>query len=156
MKSDRLKPAFVETMPDTLEDGVLYVSMQYAMTIHRCACGCGREVVAPLAPASWIMTFDGVNVSLEPSIGNWSFPCRSHYWVRRGQILWAGTMSRKEIGEGRRRDAVLRSADAESLVAAASDVHVRQIEAAEVGPEAETARGWKQIAGGYWKRWFKR
>ena len=152
MRSDRLIPVFVETMPDTLENGVLYVSMQYAMTIHRCACGCGHEVVAPLAPTSWIMTFDGVNISLEPSIGNWSFPCRSHYWVRRGRIRWAGVMSQNEINEGRRRDTVLQSADAGSLVV---DVRLAQVEAVEGKPVVGSIENWWQLLGDRWKRWLK-
>lgn len=155
MRSVRLNPVFVETMPDTLEEGVLYVSVQYAMTIHRCACGCGHEVVAPLAPTSWIMTFDGVNVSLDPSIGNWSFPCRSHYWVRRGRIQWAGMMSQEDINEGRRRDSILQSVETEPLVVNASDVVEQPVEAAEAGPETESAKNWWQLLGDRWKRWWK-
>ncbi|MGW5416889.1 DUF6527 family protein [Actinomadura geliboluensis] len=28
-------------------------------------------------------------MSLDPSIGNWSLPCRSHYGVRRGRVQQA-------------------------------------------------------------------
>ncbi len=104
-----LSPRFVENIPDALEAGVLYVSMVYATTIHRCACGCGREVVATLSPTDWQLFFDGENVSLEPSIGNWSFPCRSHYWIRGGAIRWAPEMSQREIQTGRARDRALKS-----------------------------------------------
>jgi hypothetical protein len=155
VRSVRLNPVFVETMPDTLEEGVLYASMQYAMTIHRCACGCGHEVVAPLAPTSWIMTFDSVNVSLDPSIGNWSFPCRSHYWVRRGRIQWAGVMSQEDINEGRRLDSILRSVETESLVVSAPNVVEQPVEAVEAGPESESAKNWWQLLGDRWKRWWK-
>jgi Family of unknown function (DUF6527) len=73
---------FVEFMPKLLDDGVLYVSMTYATASHRCFCGCGMKVVTPLSPTDWRLTFDGDSLSLHPSIGNWSYPCRSHY-IRR-------------------------------------------------------------------------
>lgn len=141
MRSDRLKPIFVETMPDNLEDGALYVSMQYAMTIHRCACGCGHEVVAPLAPTSWTMTFDGANISLEPSIGNWSLPCRSHYLIRRGRVRWADMISQEAIDRGRCRDAISRSSNVESLDVSAPDVFEEPTKAVE----ADFARNWWQL-----------
>lgn len=104
MKSMVLKPLFVESFPDLIDDDVLYVSMSFASAVHRCACGCGQEVVTPLSPTDWKLYFDGENVSLEPSIGNWGFPCRSHYWIRGGKIRWSGSMSESEIYGGRARD----------------------------------------------------
>ena len=80
---------FVEFIPDMIEEGKLYVSIEYATTVHKCCCGCGKEVVTPLSPTDWKLIFDGKTVSLDPSIGNWSFPCRSHYWIRNNWALWA-------------------------------------------------------------------
>ena len=84
-----LKHMFVEFIPDRLESGALYVSMAFATVAHRCCCGCGSEVVTPLSPTDWKLIFDGESVSLEPSIGNWSFPCQSHYWITGGKIRWS-------------------------------------------------------------------
>jgi len=84
-----LRHRFVENIPEVLEQGVLYVSIPYRTMVHRCACGCGEEVVTPIGPSAWKMTYDGGGVSIAPSIGNWSLPCRSHYWIKRSQILWA-------------------------------------------------------------------
>ncbi|WP_409050732.1 DUF6527 family protein [Variovorax guangxiensis] len=78
--------------------------MSYAVAAHRCACGCGREVVTPLSPTDWKLIFDGENVSLEPSIGSWSFPCRSHYFIRQGKVKWAANMSEDMIQRGRKKD----------------------------------------------------
>jgi hypothetical protein len=61
---------FVEFIPDAIEEGKIYVSIGYATAIHKCACGCGREVVTPLSPTDWKLIFDGKTVSLDPSIGN--------------------------------------------------------------------------------------
>lgn len=92
-----LRHAFVEFIPEVLDDGVLYISVTYATVTHRCCCGCGREVVTPLSPSDWRLIFDGQSVSLEPSIGNWSFPCRSHYWITRGQVRWAEQWSKERV-----------------------------------------------------------
>lgn len=100
----RLDHEFVDVIPEKPEPGRLYVCMQYATAVHLCCCGCGREVVTPLSPAQWRMSFDGESVSLHPSIGNWSLPCRSHYVIRNGRVLTAGRWTDEEIEQGRSRD----------------------------------------------------
>jgi hypothetical protein len=101
---------FVEHVPDQLQDGMLYISIPFATVVHRCCCGCGREVVTPLSPTDWRLTFDGESVSLHPSIGNWSFPCRSHYWIERSRVRWAPSWSREEIDAGRAVDRAAKAA----------------------------------------------
>jgi hypothetical protein len=101
---------FVDLVPEQLEDGVLYVSIPFATAIHRCCCGCSREVVTPLTPTDWRVTFDGETVSLRPSIGNWGFPCRSHYWIERGEVRWARSMSPAAIADGRAADRAAKAA----------------------------------------------
>ena len=105
MKSHSIEPQFVEFMPVTLQEGVLYVSMTYATTTHLCACGCGNKVVLPLGPADWQLYFDGERVSLTPSIGNWQFSCQSHYWIQGNSVYWAGRWNKRQIEAGRLRDA---------------------------------------------------
>lgn len=92
---------FVEFIPDELKECTVYVSIRYKTVIHLCCCGCGREVVTPLSPAAWKLLFDGVSVSLYPSIGNWNLPCKSHYWIDRNRVKWSGTWSAVEIEAGR-------------------------------------------------------
>lgn len=89
--------SFVEYIPQNLEDGVLYISTKYATAVHKCCCGCGSEVVTPLSPKDWYLVFDGRSVSLYPSIGNWSLACRSHYWIKNSEVVWARKWSDKEI-----------------------------------------------------------
>lgn len=104
MRKSRFPPEFVEFMPDEVQGGVLYVSMIHAIALHRCACGCGREVVTPLSPTGWQLYFDGKSITLTPSIGNWEFPCRSHYWIRSGSVCWAEDMPQWRIDQNRARD----------------------------------------------------
>jgi hypothetical protein len=75
----KLSHKFIEVIPEYLEDGILYISIEHCVAIHKCACGCGKEVVTPISPNRWKLIFDGETVSLNPSIGNWSFKCQSHY-----------------------------------------------------------------------------
>ena len=93
----RLRHEFVDYIPEELDDSVLYVSIRFGTVVHRCACGCGEEVVTPLGPAEWKLTYDGRTISLAPSIGNWSFRCRSHYWVDEGSVRWARGFSGDEV-----------------------------------------------------------
>ena len=116
----RLCHKFVDYIPDQMDDGVLYVSIRFGTVVHKCACGCGQEVVTPLGPAEWQFTYDGRTISLAPSIGNWSFPCRSHYWIEDGNVLWARKFSGDEISLVRlkartRRDGHYRTGSSEVI-----------------------------------------
>lgn len=104
MKTDRLEPEFVDLIPTEVREGVLYVSMEYATTVHLCPSGCGNKVVLPLSPAEWRLTYDGEAITLSPSVGNWQYPCRSHYWVRGNQIITAKPWTERQIEQGRQRD----------------------------------------------------
>lgn len=95
---------FVGFIPSELKEGTIYVSMRFGTASHLCACGCGNKVVTPLRPTDWQLIFDGKSISLRPSIGNWSFPCQSHYWIRNNRVEWAGQMSSDEIEEARAHD----------------------------------------------------
>jgi hypothetical protein len=98
------KHRFVDYIPDNMDANTIYISIEYSTAIHLCACGCGNEVVTPLSPTDWEMTFNGKTVSFYPSIGNWNFDCRSHYWIRRNEILMVPKWSKKEIKENREKD----------------------------------------------------
>lgn len=99
-----LRHQFVESVPENMEEGVVYVSIKYRSVIHLCVCGCGSEVVTPLSPTDWWLTFDGVSISLHPSVGNWSLRCRSHYIIRRNKAVWAGDWSEERVAAGRAYD----------------------------------------------------
>lgn len=95
---------FVEFIPEKIEEKVLYISIEYCTAIHKCFCGCGNEVVTPISPTDWELIFDGKTVSLSPSIGNWSFDCKSHYFISRNRIRYARRWKDWEIEEGRKDD----------------------------------------------------
>jgi hypothetical protein len=99
-----IRHEFVEFAPPILQDGIVYLSIPYCTAIHKCACGCGNSVVTPLSPTDWKLIFDGNSISLDPSIGNWSFKCQSHYWIKNNQVIWAERWAKEKIAAGRSRD----------------------------------------------------
>ena len=103
-KLKMLSHQFVEHIPDRLADGTVYVSIPFGTVVHKCCCGCGSEVVTPLSPTDWKLTFDGESISLYPSIGNWSFPFKSHYWITRNRVNWDRMWAQTEIETGRSLD----------------------------------------------------
>jgi hypothetical protein len=80
---------FVEYIPDEIEFGILYISLKYCTVIHKCVCGCGNEVVTPISRQGWQLMFDGESVSLQPSIGSWNLPCKSHYFIINNKVRFA-------------------------------------------------------------------
>lgn len=102
----KLQHKFVKSVPDNMENGVVYVSVDFSTAIHKCCCGCGKEVVTPLSPVGWKLIFNGETISLYPSIGNWSFDCQSHYWITENTVEWASKWDKKKIEAGRKREAM--------------------------------------------------
>lgn len=91
----------VTYLPKQLAPGVLYVSTEYSVAGHLCACGCGSKVITPLGTAEWSFSERQGQPTLRPSVGNWQLPCRSHYLISGGRIVWAGQLSDAVIAEGR-------------------------------------------------------
>jgi hypothetical protein len=100
----KLSHKFVKNIPDAIESAVLYISTDYSTIVHKCCCGCGSEIVTPLSPTDWKLTFDGKTISLYPSIGNWSLRCQSHYWITNSEVEWAPKWSRERIERGRKEE----------------------------------------------------
>ena len=132
MKRTIVRHAFVEYIPDDPEEGVVYVSVSFATAVHRCCCGCGREVVTPLSPTDWTLMYDGATISLDPSIGNWSFPCQSHYWLRRNKVEWAPRWSQARVAAGRARDQAEKAAYFDGVGDTASEATAAQAEPGQI------------------------
>lgn len=144
-----MKHEYVEYIPPKLMPGILYVSRRYSSASHLCCCGCGLEVVTPLNPAKWRLTDHGNTVSLYPSIGNWSFPCRSHYWVDHGRIKWAEAMTERQIAGVRVKDRMAAEAHAGHVDEKKPEV------ARPVQTNPEQSRGVFATVLEWLARWFK-
>lgn len=105
----------VDFMPSTFDEGVLYLSEEFGIAIHLCACGCGEKVKTPIGPTEWkvAQTKDGPTVY--PSIGNWQQACRSHYFIRNGRVVWMPEWTESAVELGRKAEMIRREAYYEAL-----------------------------------------
>lgn len=98
--SDWRNPPYVtqmatEKLPERLRKRILYVveedgyEEQAAML---CPCGCGRTLHMNLLPDErpcWKLTrHDDGTSTLHPSVWRQK-DCQSHFWFRRGRVIWA-------------------------------------------------------------------
>jgi Family of unknown function (DUF6527) len=107
---NRITLGRVEHLPRELAPGILYVSEEFAVAGHLCACGCGNKVITPLGPAEWQLTERNGRPTLHPSVGNWQLPCRSHYVIAEGQIRWRDQWSAAQVAAGWRAEEQRRAA----------------------------------------------
>lgn len=94
-------PKFIDRVPSTIEEGIIYISTSVNTAVHLCPCGCKTEIVTPIDPSEWRITYDGETISLYPSVGVWGAKCKSHYWIKKNQVEWSRMYSDREIEEVR-------------------------------------------------------
>jgi hypothetical protein len=100
-KNDNVKimeliPVFVDQLPLEVEEGKMYISDKYGISVHLCACGCGVKTFLPFRRVfagqehGWVHTVQDGKVSTTPSIGNWSGenPYHAHYFIVNNKIIW--------------------------------------------------------------------
>ena len=101
----------VDRIPKQLSPGIVYCSEEYEIGALLCACGCGHRV-SLLVPDSHRITSEGGLATIYPSISVCDAPCKSHYFIRAGDVEWltafssamaAKTMQR-QIAQHVRRD----------------------------------------------------
>lgn len=92
----------MQFMPKELESGLLYVSEEFEVAGHLCACGCRAKVMTPLGPTEWSFEEVDGQPTLRPSIGSWQLPCQSHYWIIGGTVRWSSKWTPEQIEQGRR------------------------------------------------------
>lgn len=94
-----IKHIIVEEMPsyeDMLQDViyVYYYDIDHGVSIHKCMCGCGEQTVMPFIKKGlninsnkvWVLNFINDKIDFEGSVGNYSYPCKSHYMIQKGQV----------------------------------------------------------------------
>lgn len=104
MKINKFVLQRVSFMPQELRSGILYVSEEFNTSAHLCACGCGSKIRTPLGPTDWSFVETDSGPSLYPSIGNWQIACKSHYWIRKGNVMWANEWTYDQIMAGRHEE----------------------------------------------------
>ena len=131
MKTKTIRPAFVTQFPAVFEQGVLYISEEFETAGHLCCCGCREKVITPLNPAKWRLRKEEGAVSLSPSIGNWNYACKSHYFITKNKVIEAGQLDAAKIKTVQRRDR-------RDMVHYVAIVNARAGQSTEKAPEATT------------------
>lgn len=93
-KEKQYKYNYVEDVPDELKSDLLYIisndNFQWQI-VMLCPCGCKKILHMPLIKeghAKWKYEIDKRNrISLHPSV-NRIVGCKSHFFVRKGKIIW--------------------------------------------------------------------
>ncbi len=111
----RFEIQHVHYMPKELKPGVLYVSEEFDIAMHLCACGCGSKIKTPLGLTEWSVEETKSGPSLRPSVGNWQQACQSHYWINRGEVRWAEKWSEEKLQRAARREEARRTAYYDAL-----------------------------------------
>lgn len=143
-----LELRFMDRIPEELDEATIFVSIPYATVAHKCCCGCGNVVFTPLSPTDWSLTFDGESISLDPSIGNWSFSCRSHYWIERNRVRWSRQWSQQEVEAGRADDQRAK----ENYYGKGTGLYSekRYVDQRDIHADESNESVWQKL-----KRWFK-
>ena len=97
----RIELERVRYMPKELRPGVLYVSEEFGTAAHLCACGCGSKIRTPLGATEWSIKETPAGPSLSSSVGNWQQACQSHYFIDRGEVVWAPKWTPEQVAAGR-------------------------------------------------------
>ena len=87
-RQERIVAVFADLIPEHMEEGKIYVSRKYGVAAHLCCCGCRWQVVTPIDERGWELSASGSRPTLKPSIGNWKFACKSHYFITDGKVVW--------------------------------------------------------------------
>ena len=88
MRQDHFKLVRNKYNPEDLKPGELYYAEEFGSALHLCACGCGITVSTPIDSKWWSLLEEENGPTLHPSIGNFQFPCRSHYMITNGAVRW--------------------------------------------------------------------
>jgi hypothetical protein len=88
LKKVQIIPVFVDQMPDHYDYNHIYISNRYKVAKHICLCGtCDQMTIMPLNyelfPNTHWKLVEETNgtVSFIGSVGNYRFPCKSHYII---------------------------------------------------------------------------
>lgn len=88
MKVEQFEIKSVERIPHSLEEGIIYICLECKVAVHLCACGRKEKTVTPLGDGGWTLNYNENGLSLNPSIGNFNIPCKSHYFITNNKVRW--------------------------------------------------------------------
>ena len=90
MIDETMKAVHVDKLPDDrdMDQGKLYIDDHHQLAAHLCCCGCGERVLMSIGPLGWKYSEEDGKPTFSPAIGGFGFPCRSNYFIRKGEVVW--------------------------------------------------------------------
>jgi len=88
----RFRYKLVDRIPMQMEEGVVYHTEEFELAGLLCACGCGHRITL-IVPDSHEVWDDGGYATIQPSLGVFDAPCKSHYVIRAGKVQWLPAFS---------------------------------------------------------------
>lgn len=82
----------VDRIPKQMEQGVVYHTEEFELAGLLCAYGCGHRITL-IVPDSHRVWDDGGYATIQPSVGVFDAPCKSHYVIRAGNVGWLPAFS---------------------------------------------------------------
>lgn len=81
----RYRYELVNRIPRQMVEAVVYHNEEFELAGLFCACGCGHRITL-LVPDSHQVWNDGGYATISPSIGVMDAPCKSHFFIKRGDV----------------------------------------------------------------------
>lgn len=81
----RYRYELVERIPREMADAVVYHTEEFELAGLKCACGCGHRITL-IVPDSHQVKNERGYATILPSIGVLDAPCKSHFFITRGDV----------------------------------------------------------------------
>lgn len=85
-----------ERLPQEVGPFEFHYSPRFQMAALSCACGCGHRVMLNLLDQHSLRLEKGLP-TVDPSILVADAACLSHFWLRRGEVIWAEQWSKSRV-----------------------------------------------------------
>lgn len=82
----------VDRIPANLDPGIVYHSEEFELAAFLCPCDCGHRVML-LVPDSHSVWNQSGFATISPSVGVFDAPCKSHFFIRSGEVDWLNAFS---------------------------------------------------------------
>ena len=86
----------IEYIPDKLDPGIVYHNKEFEIAALLCPCGCGHRISLLVPDSHQIYSENGL-VTIEPSISVCDSTCKSHFYIKSGNIKWFHAFSESQV-----------------------------------------------------------
>lgn len=88
----RYRYRLVNRIPKQMEESIVYHTEEFELAGLLCACGCEHRITL-IVPESHRVWDEGGYATIQPSVGVFDAPCKSHYVIRAGNVQWLPAFS---------------------------------------------------------------